>query len=206
MACGSSLRSPEVDTEALGLLLRCDVNAGRINIAKRTIRGLALLAFSLVACAATSRGVPTSRVSIAFLKLQSLVGEWEGKDGHGMPVRTHFVLIASKTAVMETLRMSDMEEMVTLYSVDGDAISLLHYCPTNNHPHMRATPPSGDIRELVFTFQGAENLPNLASGHEHKLVIQFEDKDHITERWTWRKNGHDTAMIYRFERQGRETD
>lgn len=197
---------PEVDREALEPLLRYDVNTGRINIVKPTIRGLPLLAFTLVVCAATSRGVPPSRVSAAFLKLQSLVGEWEGKDDHEMAVRTQLVLIASKTAVMETLRMSGMEEMVTLYSVDGDAISLLHYCPTNNHPHMRATPASGDIQELVFTFQGAENLPSLASGHEHRLVIQFEDKDHFTERWTWRENGHDTTMIYHFERQRRETE
>lgn len=183
-----------------------DVIPMRTNLAKPTIRGLLFLALSLVVCAATLQGLPTSRASIAFLKLQSLVGEWEGKDDHGMPVKTHFVLIASKTAVMETLSMSGTGEMVTLYSVDGDTISLLHYCPTNNQPHMRATPPSGDISGLVFSFQDAGNLQNLATGHEQKLVIQFEGKDHFSERWTWRENGEDTVIIYHFERQRREID
>ena len=139
--------------------------------------------------------------SAAFKKLQSLAGEWEGKDEQGNPVKTSFKLIVSSTAVMETLTASGMDEMVTLYSIDGDSIALLHYCPTNNQPRMRATPPQGDIKELVFTFQGAGNLPNLETGHEHKLVIEFQDKDHIIERWTWRARGKDMDMAYHFTRK-----
>jgi hypothetical protein len=75
-----------------------------------------------------------------------------------------------------------MEEMVTLYNVDGDSISLIPYCPTSNQPRMRAIPGEAAIKELTFSFQGAGNLPSEATGHEHKLVIRFEDKDHITER------------------------
>ena len=55
----------------------------------------------------------------AFKKLQSLSGDWEGKDGHGMAVKTSFQVLASGTAVMETLSPSGMEDMVTLYSIDG---------------------------------------------------------------------------------------
>jgi hypothetical protein len=46
-----------------------------------------------------------------------------------------------------------MEEMVTLYSIDGDGIALVHYCPTNNQPRMRVVPPSNNIRELSFDYQ-----------------------------------------------------
>ncbi len=53
----------------------------------------------------------------AFKRLQSLAGEWEGKDGHGMPAKTTFKVLASGTAVMETLSPSGMEDMVTLYSI-----------------------------------------------------------------------------------------
>jgi hypothetical protein len=66
---------------------------------------------------------------------------------------------------------------------------------------MRAVPTSGDVRELTFAFQGATNLPDLKLGHEQKMVIQFQDSDHIVERWTWRKNGKDTEMIYAFTRK-----
>ena len=148
-------------------------------------------------------GAPTaSRATAAFQKLQSLVGDWEGKDEHhGDAVKTNFKLLASKTAVMETLTASGMDEMVTLYSIDGDSIALLHYCPTNNQPRMRATPAPGDVTKLVFSFQGAGNLPNLETGHEHKLVIEFQDKDHIVEHWTWRQKGKDMEMVYHFARK-----
>ena len=144
---------------------------------------------------------PASRATAAFRKLQTLVGDWEGKDEHATAVKTNFKLIVSDTAVMETLTASGMDEMVTLYSQDGDAIALLHYCPTNNQPRMRALPPAGDVKELVFSFQGAGNLPSPATGHEHKLVLRFEDKDHLTEHWTWRQNGKDTEMSYHFVRK-----
>jgi hypothetical protein len=142
-----------------------------------------------------------AQTKAAFEKLKSLSGEWEGKDADGMDAKTSFKVIVNGTTVMETLVAMHMEEMVTLYNVDGDSISLIHYCPTNNQPRMRATPGDGAIKELSFSFQGAGNLPSEATGHEHKLVIRFEDNDHITEEWTWRKNGKDTPMIYHFARK-----
>src|SRR3981189_564839 len=78
-----------------------------------------------------------SRSEAAFRKLQSLAGEWEGKDDHGMAVKTNFQVMASKTAVMETLSPSGRGEMGRLYSIDGGRIALVHYCPTNNQPRMR---------------------------------------------------------------------
>ena len=135
-----------------------------------------------------------------FHKLQALAGDWDGKDDAGNTVKTKFELVAGDTAVMETLTMSGMEQMLTLYTVDGSGIALVHYCPTNNQPRMRATPSSATVRELVFSFQGATNLPDPSIGHEQKLVLQFKGVDQIAERWTWRKNGKDTEMIYNFTR------
>lgn len=141
-----------------------------------------------------------SGASAGFQKLQSLAGDWEGKDEEGHNVKSSFRVIASNTAVMETMAASGTGEMVTLYSVDDDAILLLHYCPMNNQPRMRAIPSSDDAAELVFSFESAANLPSPSSGHEHKLVMQFQDQSHITERWTWRQNGKDTEMVYHFAR------
>lgn len=62
---------------------------------------------------------------------------------------------------------------------------------------MGSTRGLGDPRSLV----GAGNLPTPSTGHEHKLVIRFEDEDHITEEWTWRQNGKDSLMIYHFTRK-----
>lgn len=142
-----------------------------------------------------------NRATAAFQKLQTLAGNWEGKDEEGNAVKSNFKVVVSKTTLLETLNVSGMEDMVTLYSVDGDGIALAHYCPTNNQPRMRAIPPAGDVKELVFSFQSAGNLPSLDVGHEHNLVIEFIDKDHVVERWTWRKKGKDTKMIYHLVRK-----
>jgi hypothetical protein len=136
----------------------------------------------------------------AFKKMQGLAGNWEGKDEKGRPVRSTFKLIVSNTAVMETLSPSGMEEMVTVYSLDGDGIALVHFCPANNQPRMRANPVSAASKELVFNFQGAGNLSSPNAGHQQHLVIQFEDEDHITETWTWRENGSDMPMVFRLSR------
>jgi len=142
-----------------------------------------------------------SPASAGFEKLKSLAGDWAGQDAQGNPAKTSFQLAAGNTAVMETLSPSDMEQMITIYSIDGDGIALVHFCPTNNQPRMRAVPASGDISELVFAFQGAGNLPSIAIGHEHKLVMRFEHPDQLTETWTWRRNGKDTDFVYHFTRK-----
>src|SRR5271170_283376 len=102
-----------------------------------------------------------------FKKIQLLAGDWEGKDDKGKPVKTNFKSIVSGTAVMETLSPTGMEEMVTVYSLDGDGIALIHFCPTNNQPRMRVVPATGDPKELAFDFVSAGNLPSAATGHQH---------------------------------------
>jgi hypothetical protein len=159
-------------------------------------------------CISTMVAIAISLFSLAqanhatevFQKLQSLKGDWQGKDEQGNVVKSNFKLMISNTVVMETLDASGMEEMLTLYSVDGNGISLLHYCPTNNQPHMRAIPSSGNVNQLNFSFLDAGNLSSIAVGHEHQMIMEFEDKDHITERWTWQSNGKDTEMIYHLVR------
>ena len=158
---------------------------------------VALIAALVIPC----YGAPQTPVELAFGKLQALAGEWAGKDEQGGTVTSRFELVAGNTAVMETLKMADMgEDMLTLYSVDQNSIALMHYCPTNNQPKMRATPGAGALKELNFSFEGAGNLPDASAGHEQKLVLEFEDKDHITERWTWRRAGKDTEMVFRLAR------
>lgn len=174
----------------------------RVGLAKRfTCAGTLIVTMGVLGAGFMSAR-PVSRAQIAFDKLRELRGNWEGKDEHGMAVKTNFKIMVSDTMVMETLVASGMEEMVTFYSINGDDVALIHYCPTNNQPRMRAVPPAdGDVKELNFNFQGATNLPNLETGHQHRLVLQFQDKDHITERWTWRQKGKDTDMVFQLSRK-----
>jgi hypothetical protein len=166
-------------------------------MANRKLVSLLLLSASIAA--SPLRASPYS--TAAFKKLLSLAGQWEGKDEHGMVVKTTFKPMVSNTALMETLAASGMDEMVSLYSVDQDSIALVHYCPTNNQPRMRATPDSADVKEISFEFQGAGNLKSPSEGHQHRLAIRFEDANHITETWTWRQNEKDTLMVFHLTRK-----
>src|SRR5215472_9834882 len=164
-------------------------------------RALSLSVLLLLASSLNPSSFAATPCEAAFKKLQSLAGHWEGKDAHGMASKTSFEALASGTAVLERLEASGMEEMVTLYSVDGDGIALVHYCPTNNQPRMRVVPASNDIQELSFDYQGAGNLKSPNAGHQHHLTIHFDDADHITETWTWRADGKDTPMVFHFTRK-----
>jgi len=155
----------------------------------------------LIASITASPLLASPHSTAAFKKLLSLAGEWEGKDEHGMVAKTTFKAMAANTAVLETLAASGMDEMVSLYSIDQDSIALVHYCPTNNQPRLKATPETDDFKELTFEFQGAGNLKSPTEGHQHRLVIRFEDANHITETWTWRQNDKDTLMVFHLARK-----
>ena len=173
----------------MGMTPRWETSGSRLVL---VLVALAVLAQPL--CASNS-----NRVQDAFRKLQSLEGDWQGTDQHGQRVNSYFSSIASNTAVMETLTQGGAE-MVSLYSIEGSSITLVRYSPSNNQPHLRALPASEPVEELAFAFVGAANLSSAAVGHERKLVIDFEDKDHITEHWTWNCNGKDTETVFRLER------
>ena len=158
---------------------------------------------TLLIAIATSCALAEPHSTAAFKKLQALAGDWEGTDDKHQPVKTNFKSIVSNTAVMETLSPSGMEDMVTVYSLDGDGIALVHFCPTNNQPRMRAVPSADEVKELAFDFQGASNLPSPNTGHQHHLLIKFEDENHITETWTWRHNGMDMPMVFHLTRKAK---
>lgn len=163
----------------------------------RLAAAILALILTAVPSRAKSNGTPAHG---AFARLRSLVGQWVGTDDQGQRVKTQFTPIAASTAIMETLSEPGMDEMATIYSLDVDGIALTHYCPTNNQPRMRAVPASGDVKMLVFSFTGAGNLPNPSIGHEWRLVLTFDDRNHITEAWTWRSGGKDTVHVFHFRR------
>lgn len=164
------------------------------------VAGIFVFIVAALTLSASPCGAATpAQAQAAFQKIRSLVGQWSGKDEQGNSVKTEFAPIAASTAVMETLTMPK-DDMVTIYSMDVDSIALVHYCPVNNQPRMRAIPRTGNVKQLTFTFTGVGNLPNLQMGHERKLVMDFDDRNHLTERWTWRQAGKDTQMVFHFVR------
>jgi hypothetical protein len=130
-------------------------------------------------------------------QLKNLAGNWEGQE-EGKVVHATYKIISANTAVMETLNPPDEPEMVTVFYPDGSHLMMTHYCATGNQPRMRAAAANG--KEIEFRFVDATNLASSADGHMVGLVIQFDDADHITEKWTWRQNGQDAVHVFHFRR------
>jgi hypothetical protein len=55
-------------------------------------------------------------------------------------------------------------------------------------------------QETYHTIQ-AGNLTSPSSGHQHHLVIHFDDAEHITETWTWRQDDKDIPMLFHLTRK-----
>ena len=62
-------------------------------------------------------------------------------------------------------------------------------------------PDSDDIKELSFDDQGAGNLKSSSTDHQHRLVLRFNEADHLTETWTWRQDDQDIPMLFQLTRK-----
>jgi hypothetical protein len=109
----------------------------------------------------------------SFQQLQSLAGEWDGKDESGAAVITASAWLPATRS--EILKHGYMDEMPTLYGEDDAAAGLLNEQCAADARYSRAE--TGQA--IGFEFQGPGNLPDSASGHQHRLVIEFEDAAHL---------------------------
>jgi hypothetical protein len=128
-----------------------------------------------------------NHAAAAFARLKSLAGEWQTQPGP-MQARATYRVIANGSAVLEHL-YSPKEEMVTLYTLDGDRLLLTHYCGSGNQPRMvaeRFNPPTG---ELDFAFLDITGLAHPGAAHMDNAKFQFLDQDHFNAQWQMIENG-----------------
>ncbi|HXT75042.1 MAG TPA: hypothetical protein VN780_02025 [Candidatus Eisenbacteria bacterium] len=136
----------------------------------------------------------------AFMKLQSMVGHWEGQS-KDQKSTLDIELTAGGSAILERSHQTiegKPVEMTTVYYLDGDQVQLTHYCMAGNQPTMRGT-YAPETKTLTFDFVGATNLKSPDDGHMHHAVYVFLDDNHIKQTWTFRKNQKDTfseEMVY----------
>jgi len=165
---------------------------------RKTICLLALgaIAIGWFAGRARSQAKPAS----GFDQLKTLVGTWEAAAPKGGTLTNTIRLVSNGTALEEIFQSREDDQMVTLYTADGNRLAMTHYCAAGNQPRMETLAVTGDQKEFDFSFKGITNLTSPNSGYMQHLLIRIVDQDHFTENWTWRENGKDRTTTIRFTR------
>jgi hypothetical protein len=157
---------------------------------------LGAIVIGLFATRARSQAKPAH----GFDRLKTLVGTWKSASPPGGALTNTIRLVSNGSALEEIFQSSEDDQMVTLYTADGNRLALTHYCAAGNQPRMETLAITGDPKEFDFSLTGITNLTNPNSGHMRHLLIQIADQDHFTEQWTWRENGKERTNTLHFKR------
>jgi hypothetical protein len=159
--------------------------------------GIALMMFLFSAPAVGSQAAPAS----PFEKLKTLVGTWEATAPNGEVFTSTIRLVSNGTAIEETFQSSEANQMVTLYTPDGEKLAMTHYCSSGNQPRMETAAVKGDTKLFEFRLTGITNLSSPEAGHMMGHTVEIADSDHFTENWTWRENDKERTETFRFTRK-----
>ncbi len=85
------------------------------------------------------------------------------------------------SALREVMFPGAEHEMTNMYTLDGDAVVMTHYCAAGNQPRMRAN-KMGD-RRLDFHFEDISDLNAEDEVYMGELSIVWVDSDHIEQHW-----------------------
>jgi hypothetical protein len=149
---------------------------------------LALLAGVTASVFAASPSAPATNATAAFEKLKGLVGSWQGESNMGKTEITYELTAGGKVLLERMTDEAKHDTMLTTYYLDGDHLSLTHYCLLGNEPHMVARKIDLESGEIIFDFAGAGNLASRDAQHMHTATIRLLDADHFTGLWTMFEN------------------
>jgi hypothetical protein len=164
------------------------------------LRPRTLLAISLClllgAVLAAQEMHPAAHTTLAFDQLKSLAGEWQGKTTSGSPVKLTYTVVSNGSAVMEDLLPSKNDEMITMYTLDGERLVVTHYCSAGNQPTMQTAASPAANGKYDFSFVRVSGTKTPDEGHMVSLSLSISDKDHLTQVWTF--NDHGKTMVETF--------
>jgi hypothetical protein len=136
-----------------------------------------------------------SEAQKSFATLKSLAGEWEGAvtvpdapemSGSKMHLSMR-VTSRGNTLVHEfqeagtPLDATKYDHPVTMLYVDGDQLTLVHYCDAGNRPRMTGK-MSPDGKTVEFEFK---DISGSTEYHMHHSVFTVVDANHHLEDWTF---------------------
>jgi len=153
-------------------------------------------------CGANSQAAEKSKPQAAFEQLASLVGEWKGvQDGTGTEITLTYTLTADDSVLMEESRPVKGPAMITMFSVDRDHLVATHYCSARNQPQMATgtiTDPQKNV--LSFSLVRVTGMNTPQDWHNTALEMHLEDKDHLSQIWSWEYKGKKGTTGFHFSR------
>ena len=143
----------------------------------------------------TSAAPVLSEAQQSFATLKSLAGEWEGiatvpeapqmsggKMHLSLRVTSRGNAIVHEIQEAETpLDATKYDHPVTMFYVDGDQLTLIHYCDAGNRPRMTGK-MSADGKMVEFELKDISGSPEY---HMHHSVFTLIDANHHSEDWTF---------------------
>jgi hypothetical protein len=175
-----------------------------MNFALPLTASLLLLA---AACSSTSTPAAGPRVVSAdpaarealFAPLRALEGRWVNEDDPEATVAAEFGVGSAGSALREIMFPGSAHEMTNMYTLDGDAVVMTHYCASGNQPHMRATALEGN--RMTFRSTGVSDLNAADEVYMGEMTLVFVDADHVEQHWSALEQGQvDHAMVFRLRR------
>jgi hypothetical protein len=162
---------------------------------------LTLCSMSYAQSAVPPVAVTDSQTS--FNTVKSLAGEWEGSvttdpPMQGMtdmgPVHISLRITSRGNAVVHEMQTAGTpldpakyDHPLTMFYLDGDRLTLVHYCDAGNRPRMVARKSAhGEAVEFDFVDLSGDDQ----NGHMHHAVLTAIDADHHTEDWTYMMPGN----------------
>jgi hypothetical protein len=155
-----------------------------------------------IATSAPKSEAPVSDSQKSFETIKSLAGVWTAKITIDPPMPAMDDKGPSQVSMRVTSRGNALvhemyalgvpddptryDHPVTMLYLDGDHLSLVHYCDAGNRPHMVAR-TSADGKTVEFDLVDVSG--GLKYGHMHHAVFTVIDANHHTEDWTYMMPG-----------------
>jgi hypothetical protein len=161
--------------------------------------------FALMSLASLAFGESTAQKP--FDTLKSLAGTWQGPITLSPAVAQTEGNAPNLTNVTVTLRVTSMgntlmhemrtdgrpDDPISMFYLDGDHLSMTHFCDAGNQPHFVGK-VSPDGKRVEFDYVDATG--NMAYGHMQHAVITVIDANHHTEDWTFMEHGKNGDSMF----------
>jgi len=180
----------------------------------RVMLTFVLLALATAAAAQSHSDTPKpavqSEAQKSFDTMKALAGNWEGRvkvdppipQMDGTPMHVSMRVTSRGNALVHEMQEAGTpldpakyDHPVTMFYLDGDHLTLVHYCDAGNRPRMVArSSPDGKQIEFDFVDLSGGN----GNGHMYHAVFTLIDTNHHLEDWTYMMPG-DKPMHAHFD-------